>query len=99
MIKSSWSESWSQYDELIHKDDIVIRNVRVQSNAGWYIGAVEFYNYDEMDFYSRDSDYYPNEEMLKSYYPTSISVKEAFNKIKHDRLHSMKMEKKLKGIK
>lgn len=94
-MRSRWSESWSHFEGLINKDDIVIRDVRLQSNAGWYIGAIEFYNFEEMDFYSRDSDYYPSEQMLKEDYPHSISTEEAFNKIKHDRLYKRKMEKKL----
>jgi hypothetical protein len=59
----------------INKDEVLIRHVRLQSNAGWYLGTVEFYNFDEMDFYSRDTDfYYPNEALLKEEYPRSISV-------------------------
>lgn len=100
-MRSRWSESWSHYESSeVKQDEIVIPNVRLQSNAGWYIGTVEFYNYDEMDFYSRDTGYYPNESMLENDYPNSISVEDAFNKIKHDRLYSRKMERKLnKGVK
>jgi len=89
------SEGWSEFNGLINKDDIVVRDVRVQSNAGWYVGTVEFYNYEEMDFYSRDSGYYPNEAMVKTEYPNSISIEEAFHKIKHDRLLNMRMKRKL----
>lgn len=96
-MRSRWSESWSHFDGLIDPSDIVVRDVRLQTNAGWYIGTVQFYNFEEMDFYSRDSDYYPNEKMLKEEYPHSISTEEAFMKIKHDRLLRRKMDKKLKN--
>jgi len=89
------SGNMSQFDGLIDKNEIVIKNVRLQSNAGWYMGTVEFYNFEEMDFYSRDSMYVPSEEMVKKLYPESISVEEAFHRIKHDRLLKRKMEKKL----
>lgn len=94
-MRSRWSESWSHFDGLIDPNDVVIRDVRCKSNAGWYVGAVEFYNFEEMDFYSRDTEYYPNEEILKQAYPRSISIKEAFAKIQHDRLYRRKMERKL----
>lgn len=92
---SNWSEGWSQFNGLIDKKDIVIRDVRIQSNAGWYVGAVEFYNFEEMDFYSKDSGYYPNEAMLKEEYPNSISIDEAFHKIKNEPLLKRRMERKL----
>lgn len=95
MFGNGWNNISSEYNGLINKDDIVIRNVRLQSAAGWYVGAVEFYNFEEMDFYSRDSCYYPTESMLASDYPESISVEEAFNKIKFDRLYKSRMNKKL----
>lgn len=98
-LRSRWSESWSHYDSRDVKDnEVVIPHVRLQSNAGWYIGAVEFYNFDEMDFYSRDTDYYPNEEMLKSEFPRSISVEEAFSKMNNNPLYKRKMERKLNKI-
>lgn len=95
-MRSNWSESWSQFNGLINKDDVIVRNVRCKSASGWYLGTVEFYNFEEMDFYSRDSDlYYPNEQILKEDYPHSISIEEAFNMIKSDRLLNKKMKKKL----
>ena len=98
-MKSRWSESWSEFDGLIHPEDIVIRNVRLQSNAGWYMGTAEFLDYEEMQYYSRDSEYYPTEEALAQNYPSSISIEEAFAKIKHDSMYSRKMEKKLAKLK
>lgn len=98
-MQNGWSESWSQYNGLINENDVVIRNVRLQSNAGWYIGAVQFYNYEEMDFYSRDSDYYPNENVLQEVYPNSISIEEAFYNLKYDRLLKRKMERYLNSTK
>jgi hypothetical protein len=96
-LRSRWSESWSHYDVRdVKKDEVVIPDVRLNSNAGWYVGAVEFYDFEEMDFYSRDTDYYPNEEMLKDDYPRSISIEEAFYKIKNDIIYKRKMERKLK---
>lgn len=92
---SMLSQDWSKFDGLVNPEDVVIRDVRIQSNAGWYVGAVQFYNYDEMDFYSRDTGYYPSEEMLSQEYPQSISIQEAFHKVKHDRLYSRKMDKYL----
>lgn len=94
-MQSNWSENWSEFNGLIDKNDVVVRNVRLKSAAGWYVGTVEFYNFDEMDFYSRDSMYYPSEAMLKAEYPDSVSDKEAFQMVKHDRLLKRKMEKKL----
>lgn len=95
-MRSKWSESWSHYEaNEVSVDEIVIPNVRLQSNAGWYIGAVEFYDYDDMDFYSRDIDYYPNEHMLQQDYPRSISIKEAYEKVNHHPLYKRKMERKL----
>lgn len=94
-MRSRWSESWSHYEGLINPDDVVIRHVRLESAAGWYVGSVEFYNFEEMDFYSRDTDYYPSEATLKRDYPESISVQEAFQKIQHDTLYKRKMERKL----
>jgi hypothetical protein len=93
-MRSRWSESWSHFEGLIHPNDVVVRNVRIQTNAGWYIGTVEFYDFDEMGFYSRDGDYYPNEEIVKNIFPNSISIEEAFHKVKHDRLLKRKLEKK-----
>ena len=98
-LRSKWSESWSHYErDEVGLNEVVLPNVRLQSNAGWYVGAVEFYNFEEMDFYSRDSDYYPNESLLKEDYPHSISIEEAYHKINHDRLYKRKMEKKLNLI-
>ena len=94
-MKSNWSQDWSMYQGLINPTDVVVREVRLQSAAGWYVGSVEFYNFEEMDFYSRDTGYYPNEEMVKEEYPRSISTQEAFEKIKHDQLLHRKMKKKL----
>lgn len=95
-MNSRWSESWNQYDrDKVQPNEVIVTDVRLQSNAGWYIGALEFYDFEEMDFYSRDSDYYPNEALLKKEYPRSISVQEACDKVKHDRLYQRKMEKKL----
>lgn len=94
-MRSRWSESWSHFEGLINPDDVVIQHVRQQSAAGWFIGAVEFYDFEEMDIYSRDTGYYPTEEMLKEEYPRSISLQEAFNKMQHDPLHRRKMERKL----
>lgn len=51
-----------------------ISNVRLHSNAGWYIGSVlcmeiekEVYPYDRL------SGYYSNENILKELYPDSIA--------------------------
>lgn len=94
-MKSRWSESWSEFDGLIHPDDIVVRNVRIKTNAGWYIGTIEFLDFEEMDFYSRDSGYYPTEDCVAAVYPNSISIEEAFVKVKHDTLLHRKMKRKL----
>lgn len=94
-MRSRWSESWSHFEGLIDKNDVVIRDVRQQSAAGWFLGALEFYNFEEADCYSKDTEYYPNEKMLQQYYPHSISISEAYEKIKHDRLLKRKMDRKL----
>jgi hypothetical protein len=95
-MRSRWSESWSHYEKSeVKENEVVIPNVRLQSNAGWYIGALEFYTFEEMDFYSRDTGYHPNEEMLEREYPHSISVQEAFEKVNHHPLYKRKMERKL----
>lgn len=99
MMQSNWSESWSQFNGLINPDDIMVKEVRLQSSAGWYIGAAEFYDFEEMGFYSRDSEYYPSEEVLKEFFPRSLSIEEAANKIKHDPLLSRKMKRKLEKLK
>lgn len=57
----------------------LIQHVRMQSNAGFYLGSIEFEN-GEGQPYDRDSGYYPTEEFLASEYPNSISLKEAFEK-------------------
>ena len=94
-MENRWHVS-SEFDaRFTEKDEVIIQNVRLQSNAGWYIGAVEFYNFDELDFYSRDSEYYPNEELLKEENPHSLSVQEAVALVKTDRLYKRKMERKL----
>lgn len=55
----------------------IISNVRMQSNAGHYVGSVEFESGEGLP-YDRDGDYYPTETWLKQEYPDSISMKEAF---------------------
>lgn len=57
----------------------VIKNVRLDSAAGHYVGSLEFGGGD-VEFYDRDSEYYPNEKHLHFDYPTSISREEAFSK-------------------
>ena len=95
-MRSRWSESWSHYEAKdVKENEVVMPNVRLESAAGWFIGAIEFYDYDEMNPYSRDTDYYPSENMLKSEYPHSISLEEACHKIKYDTLYKRKMERKL----
>lgn len=99
-MRSRWSESWSHYDSHdILKDEVVIPDVRLKSAAGWYIGALEFYSFDEIDFYSRDTEYYPSDMMLYENYPNSISVEEAINKVNNHPLYRRKMERKLGKIK
>ncbi|QST02651.1 hypothetical protein IMZ31_19065 (plasmid) [Pontibacillus sp. ALD_SL1] len=94
-LRSRWSESWSQYDRNdVSADEVVVPNVRLQSAAGWYIGAVEFYSEEEMDFYSRNTEYYPNEGILRNEYSKSISVEEAFEKVKHHPLYQKKLDQK-----
>lgn len=57
----------------------IVTNVRMQSNAGFYLGSIEF-EYGDGQPYDRDSMYYPTEDWLKTEYPQSISMKEAFEK-------------------
>ncbi|MED3792447.1 hypothetical protein P4571_08320 [Niallia alba] len=57
----------------------VISHVRMQSAAGWYLGSIEVASEDAQP-YDRDSMYYPSEEHVRSEYPASISLKEAFYK-------------------
>lgn len=54
----------------------IVSNVRLKSNAGFYVGSIEFSG-GECDPYDRDSGYYPTEDWLKKEYPESISMKEA----------------------
>ena len=55
----------------------IVSNVRMKSNAGHYLGSIEFES-GEGQPYDRDSGYYPTEDWLKQEYPNSISMKEAF---------------------
>lgn len=98
-IRGNWSEGWSSYNSKdVSPNEIIITNVRLESAAGWYIGSLEFYNFDEIDFYSRDTEYFPSESFLLSYYPESISIEDAINKINNDSLYKRRMERKLGKI-
>lgn len=72
------SESWGRYNGLIDPTDIVVTQVRQQSAAGWFVGALQIYNEDECECYSRDSEYYPTEALCIQEYPKSISKVEVF---------------------
>lgn len=58
---------------------MVINNVRMKSAAGYYLGSVECIK-GEFQPYDRDSTYYPDEEWLKSDFPNSMSLKDAFER-------------------
>jgi hypothetical protein len=64
----------------------VIRNVRQQSNAGWFVGGLDFEG-DNAECWDKveESCYYPTEESLQRDYPTSISMKEACQTAKQRR--------------
>lgn len=58
---------------------IVIPNVRLRSEAGWYLGSI-YCDGQDMHFNDRDTFYYPTEEWLLSDYPQSISMEQALAK-------------------
>lgn len=62
----------------------VIRFVRQESAAGWFMGAVEFSS-DNVECFDKDEEtcYYVDEASLAQAYPHSISMKEACDKAKH----------------
>ena len=60
---------------------MIINNVRMESNAGWYLGAIEATD-DCPQPYDRLSMYYPNEDWVKQEFPNSISLQEAFDRVK-----------------
>lgn len=49
----------------------------MKSNAGYYLGSIEFAG-GEAQPYDRDSGYYPTEKWLQHDFPDSISEEEAF---------------------
>lgn len=55
----------------------IVSRVRMHSNAGYYMGKIEFCE-GEAQPYDRDSQYYPTEAWLRDEYPESISMDEAF---------------------
>lgn len=58
---------------------MVIRNIRMQTAAGWYVGSVEIVE-GEVEPYDRQSMYYPKEEWLKNDYPDTMSLVEFWKK-------------------
>lgn len=60
--------------------DTVISNIRMKSNAGWYIGSVSL-NGSNVEPYERDSFYYPSEEWLINEYPNSISMEDVLKRV------------------
>lgn len=75
------SEGWSVYKgEKVNPNDIVIRNVRQKSAAGWFVGALQFYDREHCECYSKDTFYYPTEELCKFDNPQSISFDDALNR-------------------
>jgi hypothetical protein len=66
----------------------IVHQVRMESNAGHYMGSIEF-SEGEGQPYDRDSCYYPNEKMLQKEYPESKSLKEAFDEATHRRMYKV----------
>ncbi|MCM3109987.1 hypothetical protein [Lederbergia lenta] len=58
---------------------MIIKNVRMESAAGHYLGSIECSN-EECQPYDRDSLYYPSEDWLKNEFPNSISLKDAYER-------------------
>ena len=58
---------------------VVIGNIRLHSQAGYYIGSLCFEDSCPQPN-DRDSAYFPSEELLEVVYPDSISLTEALSK-------------------
>lgn len=96
-MESKWSESWSQYNGLINKDDVVVKDVRYEFPYGWGIVYLQFYNFEEADIYSKETDFgYLSEESLIEDYPDSISIEDAFNLVKNDRFYKKRLDNYIK---
>lgn len=60
--------------------EVIIENVRMQSAAGYYIGSIACED-ALIEPYSRETGYYPDEELLHHEYPDSLSFNEAFARL------------------
>ena len=70
---------------------VIIYSVRLQSNAGWYKGSLYFTSFDDAEFYDRDTGYYLSERMLQKEFPDTISISEAFDKVKSNALYRRRL--------
>ena len=98
LMQGRWSEGWSEFNRASADPmDVLIRNVRQESAAGWYVGALQFFSEEEAVPYSRDSEYYGGEHSLHAEYPNTISVKEAFQQAKSHPIYQKKLQRARQG--
>ena len=61
---------------------IVVKDVIMKSNAGYYVGSYVLHSNGECDPYDRSTGYYPNEILCQVEHPYAVPFNESYEKEK-----------------